>query len=336
VKNQSFCNYKNAWKVILGLGVIWHAALIPAFAKQSPSAQQLLDAAHKASDLTSLGPYVLHATVVVNPGNSDERRGRLTISRDHDRARVSLEFAGNTEERVISGDKVFVHPGPSMLFASGLSEFDQSWDPGRPQKFSLRGHPSYGKVRAEKSHERDAWCMDEKFETGKNWLCFDAVTSVLLRDGSSGKNRKEFLDYVPAGAQLYPQKVEFFRENLAPFEVDNISVTPMPLTEDVFKVPENSIEIEGCEARVSPKATSTPEPDFPKAARDSKRQATVVLYALVTEQGKITAVQALGTDQYGFSQNAEEKVRTWRFKPGTCNGRPVATEMKIEVDFRLY
>jgi TonB family protein len=311
-------------------------SLVSVSDQQRPSPQQLLDAAHKASDLTSLGSYVLRATVVVNPGNREERRGKLTISRDHDRARVSLEFPGHAEERIMSGDKVYIHPEEWMLFASGLSEFDQSWDPGRPQKFSFRARPSFGNVHAEKSHERDAWCMDEKFGASKDWLCFDAATSMLLRDGSSGKNRKEFLDHTSTGPQLYPQRVQVFRENLAPFEVDQISVTPMPLTEDAFKVPENSIEVEGCEAKTPPKATSTPEPDFPKAARDSKRQVTVVLYTLVTKEGRIGAVQALGTDGYGFSRNAEEKVKTWRFKPATCNGHPVAAEMNIEVDFRLF
>jgi len=336
VKKQSFCSYKNAWKIVLGLAVLEYVALVSAFAQQAPSAQELLDAAHKASDLTSLGSYVLQATVIVNPGNSDERRGKLTISRDHDRARVSLEFPGHAEERVISGDKVYIHPEQWMLFAEGLSEFDQSWDPARPQKFSIRGRPTFGKVHAEKSHERDAWCMDEKFGIGKNWLCFDAATSMLLREGSSGKNHKEFLDHASAGTQLYPQRVQVFRENMTPFEVDKISVTPTPLAEDVFKIPKNSIEVEGCEGKTPPKATSTPEPDFPKAARDSKRQMTVVLYTLITKEGRIGAVQALGTDGYGFSQNAEEKVKTWRFKPATCNGHPVAAEMNIEVDFRLF
>lgn len=311
-------------------------SLVSVSDQQRPSPQQLLDAAHKVSDLTSLGSYVLHANVVVNPGNRDERRGKLTISRDHDRARIILEFPGHTEERVISGDKVYIHPEQWMLFAAGLSEFDQSWDPGRPQKFALRAHPAFGNVHAEKSHERDAWCMDEKFDTGKNWLCFDAATSMLLRDGSSGKNHKEFLDHTSAGTQLYPQRVQVFRENVAPFEVNGITVTPAPLDEDVFKVPENSFEVEGCEAKTPPKVTSAPEPDFPKAARDSKRQATVVLYALVTKEGRIGAVQALGTDSYGFALNAEEKVKTWRFKPAMCNGHPVAAEMNIEVDFRLF
>jgi TonB family protein len=307
-----------------------------ALAEQPPTPQQLLDSAHRVSDLSASGAYVLHATVVVNPGGQSERRGQLTISRDHDRARVVLELDGRKEERVVSGDKLYVVPGHGSLFAVGLSEFDQSWDPSRPQKFAIRGKTTFGTVHAGKAHDRDVWCVDQKFELGKTRLCFDAVTSVLLRDGASDKYRKEFLDYATAGTQMYPQKVQVFRENVAPFEVDQISVTPAQLSAEVFKVPDNAIEVEGCENEQPPKAKYTPEPSFPSAARDAKRQTTVVLYVLITKEGKVGAVQSLSTDSYGFAQNAQDMVKTWRFKPGTCNGHPVATELNLEVDFKLY
>jgi outer membrane biosynthesis protein TonB len=28
-------------------------------------------------------------------------------------------------------------------------------------------------------------------------------------------------------------------------------------------------------------------------------------------------------------------VRDWRFEPATCDGRPIATTIHVEVDFRL-
>src|SRR6185503_11144066 len=93
VKNQSFCSYKNVWKVVLGLAVLWYVVLVSAFAQQTPDSQQLVDAVHKASDLSQLGPYVLTARVVVNPGdNKREQVGTLTISRDHDLSRDELKI----------------------------------------------------------------------------------------------------------------------------------------------------------------------------------------------------------------------------------------------------
>ena len=51
-------------------------------AQETPAPQQLIDAAHKASDLSQLGPYILNANVVVNPGDKkNEKTGRLTIAR---------------------------------------------------------------------------------------------------------------------------------------------------------------------------------------------------------------------------------------------------------------
>jgi outer membrane biosynthesis protein TonB len=38
-------------------------------------------------------------------------------------------------------------------------------------------------------------------------------------------------------------------------------------------------------------------------------------------------------DDYGFAQNALNTVKTWRFKPAACNGRSVAAEMNIEIEF---
>src|SRR5882757_10707668 len=91
-------------------------SLVSASAQPSPTPQQLLDAAHKAADLTSAGAYILQATVVINPGDPKvERRATLTVVRDHDRARLTLESDGRSEERVVLGAKQFFAPGQGTL-----------------------------------------------------------------------------------------------------------------------------------------------------------------------------------------------------------------------------
>src|SRR5882724_10417308 len=106
--------------------------LMAASAQQAPSPQQLLDAAHKATDLASAGAYILQATVVINPSDPKvERRATLTVVRDHDRARLTLESDGRSEERVVLGAKQFFLLGQGSLAAMGLKDFDYSWDPGR-------------------------------------------------------------------------------------------------------------------------------------------------------------------------------------------------------------
>ena len=307
--------------------------LVSASAQQAPSPQQLLDAAHKATDLSSLGAYVLHATIVMNPGDPKlERQGKLTIVRDHDRARVSLESDGRTEERVVSGKKEFVVPGQGTAVVLGLRRLDYNWDPGRPPQFATHETFSFGSVRRQKIQDREAWCFDRKAKF-KTKLCFDAASSVLLHDGSNEESREEYSDYVSLGASLYPQKVQIFRENQAPFEVRQISIAPAQLNDDAFKVPDKAIEVEGCDFEEHPKALHTPEPEFSDTARSAHAQGKVYLYVLINAEGNVAGVQPLGMDAYGLAQNAMNTVKTWRFKPAMCSGHAVATELNIEVEF---
>ena len=43
--------------------------------------------------------------------------------------------------------------------------------------------------------------------------------------------------------------------------------------------------------------------------------------------------QSLGM---GLDEKAIEAVSRWRFRPATFNGQPVATQIEVDVDFRLY
>jgi TonB family protein len=319
-------------KIVLALLLVYFG-LISASAEQPPSPQQLLDAVHKATDVSAVGAYVLQATIVINPGDPKiERKAKLTILRDHKRARFTLESDGRREERVILGSKVFVVPGQGTLFAMGLKDFDFIWDPGRP-RFGSHEVVSFGSVRKQKVQGRDAWCFDRKTKY-KTKLCFDAATSVLLHEASSEKSHQEYSDYASFGTSLYPRKVQIFRENLAPFEVQQISITPTEFNDDALKLPEQAIEVETCDFEEPPKPLHTPEPEFSDAARSAHAQGLVYLYVLIDTRGNVGGVQALASDPYGFAQNAMNTVKTWRFKPATCNGRAVVAEMNIEVDFR--
>ena len=85
-----------------------------------------------------------------------------------------------------------------------------------------------------------------------------------------------------------------------------------------------------------PRATYTPEPDFSEKARRARHQGTVLLRIVVDKAGNVARVRlehALGD---GLDENAMDRVKDWRFTPGTHNGEHAAVEMKIEVSFNLY
>ena len=85
-----------------------------------------------------------------------------------------------------------------------------------------------------------------------------------------------------------------------------------------------------------PQVIFNPEPSFSDEARKSKTQGIVLLAIVGGVDGKpynIRVQQSLGM---GLDEKAIEAVNRWRFRPATLNGQPVATQIAVEVNFRLY
>lgn len=80
-----------------------------------------------------------------------------------------------------------------------------------------------------------------------------------------------------------------------------------------------------------PRAIYTPAPSFPRGT--GRRGGLVVLSIIVGADGRaydVTVTQSLDPD---FDDSAVGAVKTWKFDPGTRDGKPVAVKMKIEVAF---
>ncbi len=79
----------------------------------------------------------------------------------------------------------------------------------------------------------------------------------------------------------------------------------------------------------------SPEPEYSEEARKAKFQGTVTLSLVVDEHGlptHITVTRPLGL---GLDQKAIEAVEKWKFKAGMKDGKPVAVQASVEVNFRL-
>jgi protein TonB len=86
----------------------------------------------------------------------------------------------------------------------------------------------------------------------------------------------------------------------------------------------------------APRAIETPDPEYSEEARKAKYQGTCVLWLIVGPDGKprdIKVARALGM---GLDEKAIEAVRNWKFEPALKDGKPVAVQINVEVNFRLY
>lgn len=85
-----------------------------------------------------------------------------------------------------------------------------------------------------------------------------------------------------------------------------------------------------------PQVIFNPEPAFSDEARKSKTQGRVGLLLVVGKDGHTYDIRVRESLGMGLDEKAIDAVKTWRFKPATLNGAPVATQILVEVDFHLY
>ncbi len=86
----------------------------------------------------------------------------------------------------------------------------------------------------------------------------------------------------------------------------------------------------------APKALDTPDPEYSEEARKAKYQGTVILWLIVDQAGHPRDIKIARSLGMGLDQKAIEAVRRWTFEPALKDGKPVAVQINVEVNFRLY
>jgi len=85
----------------------------------------------------------------------------------------------------------------------------------------------------------------------------------------------------------------------------------------------------------APTLVFSPEPEYSEEARKAKLQGVVRLALVVDERGNPTQIRVTTPLGLGLDQKAIEAVQKWKFKPGLKDGKAVAVQASVEVNFRL-
>jgi TonB family protein len=86
----------------------------------------------------------------------------------------------------------------------------------------------------------------------------------------------------------------------------------------------------------APRPVYDPDPEYSEEARRAKFQGIVLLWVVVGPDGRPRDVRVQRSLGMGLDEKALEAVRRWRFEPSMLDGRAVAVQVNIEVNFRLY
>jgi TonB family protein len=77
------------------------------------------------------------------------------------------------------------------------------------------------------------------------------------------------------------------------------------------------------------------DPEYTDQAKAAKWQGTVVLSVTVDESGNPANIKVARSLGMGLDEKAIEAIQKWRFRPGMRDGKPVATQATVELNFRL-
>jgi TonB family protein len=80
----------------------------------------------------------------------------------------------------------------------------------------------------------------------------------------------------------------------------------------------------------------SPEAEFSDEARRSKYQGVCMISIIVDARGYPQNPRVTRSLGMGLDEKALEAVQRYRFKPAMKDGKPVASMISVEVNFRLY
>lgn len=77
------------------------------------------------------------------------------------------------------------------------------------------------------------------------------------------------------------------------------------------------------------------EPNYTEVARKGRITGIVIIEAIIDKTGNVTDVRVIKGLPMGLSQEAEEAVKKWKFRPGTLGGEPVPVIFNLTVNFTI-
>ncbi len=86
----------------------------------------------------------------------------------------------------------------------------------------------------------------------------------------------------------------------------------------------------------APSVMLAPEPAYNEPARAARFQGTTVLTFVISADGSPRDIHIARPLGFGLDDQAVKAVQEWRFFPARKDNKPVAVQINVEINFRLY
>lgn len=86
---------------------------------------------------------------------------------------------------------------------------------------------------------------------------------------------------------------------------------------------------------IKPQVVHQVQPRYTPGALRAGVQGTVIVEAIIDEQGSVDNVRVLRGLPMGLDKSAIEAIQQWRFKPATMSNKPVKVYFTLTVNFTI-
>jgi hypothetical protein len=298
-------------------------------ADKKPDPSQLISAANKNSDFSTIPSHHLTGTVVLSPGAQNESIGSISVYRERERYRSDIEISGQHRTWLHIGNKAYV-AGSSPIFFMGLeklTDLENAWR--EPQSGTTM---KFGALSRKKVPNPETWCFKaNERDYDALHLCFDAGKQVMTSTGYE-QDLYEFSDFQTFEGRQYPAKIRRIKQGKAVLEIRNLHAQLEDIPESVFHVPPGALEFETCDDIVASKLLSQSEL-LPRGTIHPGESIKVFIYGVVGVDGSFGNVEAVSIPRDpAILKLVEDALRKRRYSPARCGTKAVASESYIELE----
>ena len=90
-----------------------------------------------------------------------------------------------------------------------------------------------------------------------------------------------------------------------------------------IKVRDEALAAARCADRTNPVGVSTPKARYPDALNRTRVSGTAITEGIILPDGNLAFTRVMRTNHPQFGKAALEALKQYRYKPGTCGGKPV-------------
>ena len=184
-------------------------------------------------------------------------------------------------------------------------------------------------------------CLENISPLGATWaVCFDKISGTLTAeisplDISTGGGERVCLysDYQKFGEYVVARSYECDENNHPKIEARIVELTTDPAEDPtVFAPPEGAKESVNCLGLVkAPTEVHYQDPKVPRSFRGANT--AVTMSVVVGTDGRPHDLRVTSAPNRDYDRAAIAAVQQWRFRPATCDGEPMETQIVIETQF---